>query len=229
MQNTINISRRSVRRLRFTASKWRKLVSLHAEPHRRTSASERERYEVVYRRLIKVCDDLAQEKVRHEGRSGISGLLNWWHTTIDDRALEADTALTFDTTQKKGRYEMIRQLSVLIRPWVSPKSIHNAPKAIVKDLLAQQRALEERITGSSSKSFRESFQPIFLMVAGGVAVGLFVTLLVVMADSNSFSLENMSYSFMSSAHQLIIENQVMFIAVLAWLFGTMVLWSAFRH
>lgn len=229
MYDTTKKGRRSMRRLHSAASAWRHLVNLHADAYRRTSAAEREHYSAVHHRIMNVCDDLARGEGRAESRTRMADRFNRRHATIDDRALEANKDLTFDAANKEGRDEMIRQLRALLRPWANPKAIHAAPKAIVEDLLAKERALEERITGASSRSLRGWLQPIFFVVVVGVTAGLFLTLLVSLSGTTSYWLENLSYSLVSRAHQVIIGDQMLVTAVLAWVAGTVILWSAFRR
>jgi hypothetical protein len=125
---------------------------------------------------------------------------------------------------------MIHQLHALLQPWGQSRSIHDAPQAIVDDLLAQQRSLEERITGTSARPSAWWMQPVVFVAVAGITAGVAFTLLFDSADASLLlALRSWLYSAVNRIAQATMADKLLIGGIFAWLCGTIILWTAFRR
>ena len=218
------------RRLRRAGFAWRRLVHHHAETNQRLTKVEREQYAAVHQQLVTVCNELVRQEVGTERQPQKSGQLNQHSGAKGDRVLQASEALTSRVAEKERRSEMIHQLIELLRPWGNPKAVHDTPQTIVDDLLAQQRSLEARITGTSLHGSQTWLRPLVFAIVAALTAGVAFLLLMDLADGNVLVWSRrVLYTGLNRIAMASAAEKMLAGTGLCWIVGTFILWSAFRR
>lgn len=123
---------------------------------------------------------------------------------------------------------MANQLTSLIRPFSTVKSLQSAPQPILDDLLSREQRLESQLTGRAVSGSR--LQPLLVtLVIVGCTSGALLAHVVSSFDLTTHSLRYTVHGFIHRVFTTAPGEGLILVAVIPWIVGTLLLWTACRR
>lgn len=134
------------------------------------------------------------------------------------------------TPRRDSQVSAAEDMIELLNPWKRPKTVQEAHKAIIKDLMDQQQTLELNLLQMNSARHFGWGQPLLFVLLMGLTFGIFCFASLGFIDENLISWGRASfYGVINRIAQSTFQERLILSSIAVWLVGSGLLWSTIRR